>query len=137
MNMTDMENQESPFPTISRKAVISFILGLCSLLSLVPFAFLLDSHFDYPVWLPYLILLCLLIWMILPIFAISIGRQAQKISTERTTSRLATAGLILGFLSLLLVGFSSAPPLPLQQHSVTYQTARQSSLICISKMLAN
>lgn len=102
--MIDVEDQESPLPKTSRKAVISFILGLCSLISLMPFAFLLNSHLSYLFELPYLVLLCLFIWMILPISIISIGRQAQKLSTGGMGSRLAATGLILGFTSLLLVG---------------------------------
>ncbi len=105
MNTTDVEDQESPFPKTSRKAIISFILGLCSLLSLVPIAFFLNSNIDLLFSQPYFVLLYLLIWILLPISALSIGTQAKKIATERTGGRLAATGFMLGLISLLLVSW--------------------------------
>jgi hypothetical protein len=109
--MINLENQESPFPKTSRKAYISFILGLCSLFSLIPFVFLLNLILYYPfsapyfqLVFPYLLLIFVLIWMLLPIFTVFSATKTRNGSIDQTSYRLSTAALVLGYISLLVPG---------------------------------
>ncbi len=110
--MINSENQESPFPKTSRKAIISFVLGSCSLLSLVPFAFLLNLILSYPfssmqyfqTVFPYSLLFLIALWMMLPILTIVSATQAKKILVDQTSYRLVAASLVLGYISLLFIG---------------------------------
>ncbi len=109
--MINVENQESPLPETPREAFISFILGLCSLLSLIPFAFLLNfiDHYPFPPSsfqpiFPYFLLLFIAMWMILPTFAVFSAMHAKKTSTGQTGQRMVTTSLVLSYISLLVIG---------------------------------
>jgi uncharacterized protein YqgC (DUF456 family) len=103
------EDQVSPAPHVSHVARISMILGILSAVSVFLalwgaivvmkagiLTFLPTGHeYVYPVfWL---------LWLLLPIGTVICGTYARKTATGQRGQRLALVGLVLGYLSLLLV----------------------------------
>ncbi len=104
------EDQVSPIPHISVAAIVSILSGMLSVVSVFLVlwgAFLVMKAGIYtflPTGREYLYPLFWLLWLPLPILTIVSGSYARKTATEQGGRRLALIGLVLGYLSLALIG---------------------------------
>ncbi len=104
------EDQASPIPHISLAARVSILSGMLSVVSvfLAVWGALLVMKAGIYTFLPtgreYLYPLFWLLWLPLPILTIVCGFYARKTATEQGGRRLALIGLVLGYLSLALIG---------------------------------
>jgi len=104
------EDHVSPIPRISLAARVSILSGVLSVVSVffaLWGAFMVMKAGIYtflPTGREYLYPLLWLLWLLLPILTIICGSYARKTATEQGGHRLAVIGLVLGYLSLALIG---------------------------------
>jgi len=102
-------DQASTSPHISQAARVSVILGILSLVSvfLAFWGAFLVMKAGIGTYLPtgreYLYPLFWLLWLLLPICTVICGSYARKTATGERGQRLALFGLVLGYLSLILI----------------------------------
>lgn len=103
------EDQASISPHFSQAARVSIILGVLSLVSvfLALWGAILVMKAGIDTFLPtgheYLYPLFWLLWLPLPICTVICGSYARKTATGERGQRLALIGLVLGYLSLILI----------------------------------
>lgn len=103
------EDQVSPSPHVSQVARISLLLGLLSAASVflalwAAIVVLKAGIFTFlPTGQKYIYPLFWLLWLLLPISTVICGAYARKTATRQREQRLALLGLVLGYLSLILV----------------------------------
>lgn len=104
------ENENNPVAHASQAARMSFLLGVLSLVSIFlalwsanllweagTITFLSNLSSD-------LFLLLWLLWLVLPIATIVCSSYARKRDVGQTGQRFALIGLVLGYVSLALIG---------------------------------
>ncbi len=102
-------DQASTSPHIPQAARVSVILGILSLASVFLAlwgAFLVMKAGIYtflPTGYEYVYPLFWLLWLLLPICTVICGSYARKAATGERGQRLALIGLVLGYLSLILI----------------------------------
>ncbi len=102
-------DQASTLPHFSQAARVSVILGVLSLASVFlalwgTFLVMKAGIYTYlPTGREYLYPLFWLLWLLLPICTVICGSYARKTATGEREQRLALIGLVLGYLSLILI----------------------------------
>jgi hypothetical protein len=103
------EDQASTSPHISQAARVSVVLGVLSLVSVFlalwgTFLVMKTGIYTFlPTGYEYVYLLFWLLWLLLPICTVICGSYARKTATGGRGQRLALIGLVLGYLSLILI----------------------------------
>ncbi len=103
-------DQASSIPRISLAAKVSILAGMLSVVSVFlalwgAFSVMKAGIYTIlPTGREYLYPLFWLLWLLLPILTIACGSYARKTAIEQRGRRLALIGLVLGCLSLALIG---------------------------------
>jgi len=125
MNERNLTNTISDLhPHVSLAARVSIISGILSVVSVflaLAAAFLVMRAGIYtylPIGREYLYPLFWLLWLPLPIVTIICGSYARKTATEHGRYDLAFIGLVLGYLSLAIIGAIVLAEISLFFHSL-------------------